>query len=70
MDAQLQAIVDDTKAKAMAHVKALLEEVLVGAIPAALDYAVKKSATPIDDMVVMALKPSMDQYLKALVAKL
>lgn len=46
-----------------------LELVEAAAIPA-LEEAVKKSATPIDDMVVAALKEPLKQALKDLIEKI
>ena len=52
------------------HAKALaLELVEVAAIPA-LEEAVKKSATPIDDVVLAALKEPLKAALKEAVEKL
>lgn len=70
MDPVLQAIVDDLKLKAIGHGKQLLSEVLIDALPQVLEVAAKKSATPIDDMVIAALKEPMKQALKDIIAKL
>lgn len=68
MDAQIQALIDEVKAKAIAHSKSFALE-CVELLPAALEIAAKQTATPIDDVVLAALKEPAKAALKGLIEK-
>ena len=65
-----QVILDDLKAVALKHAKALaLDMVVVVAFPA-LKQVVKESASPIDDMVLAALEEPLKKALLDLIDKI
>lgn len=69
MSQEVNAIVEKYKAEAIKLAKQMaLEMVEVAAIPA-LEDAAKKSATPVDDLIVAALKEPLKQTLKELISK-
>lgn len=70
MDAEIQAIVDDAKKKIVAKGVEVIEEILIDALPQILEAAAKKSATPIDDLLVAALKEPAKNALKDYLAKI
>ncbi len=69
MESEIQAIVNQIKDKFVTHGKLAAIE-CVELIPAALEIAAKKTSTPIDDVVVAALKEPMKAALKDLITKL
>jgi len=70
MDAEIQAIVDDAKKKIIVKGVEVLEEIVIDAIPHILEVAAKKSSTPIDDLLVAALKEPVKNALKDYLAKI
>lgn len=69
MDAELQALVDELKAKSLENLKSEAN-VIVELMPKALALAAKQSATPIDDVAVAALAPVLVSVLKDLIGKI
>lgn len=52
------------------HGKAMLSELVDQVAGPALEEAVKKSATPFDDVMLAALEPALKQALKDAIAKI
>ena len=69
MDAELQALINELKAKSLDNLKAEAG-VVVDLMPKALAIAAKQSATPIDDVAVAALAPVLVSVLKDLIGKI
>jgi hypothetical protein len=61
---------DKVKVVAVKHLKAMVAEIAAEAIMPALKAAAAKSATPIDDMVLVALEAPLKEELAKLLNKL
>jgi len=64
-----EVLVLKVKEIAVKHAKDLSKEIINEVLFAAIDEAVKKTATPIDDVIVAALKEPMKQALLDLIEK-
>lgn len=66
----MSELADKAKGIVLKHGKALAQELVVELAVPALEEAAKKSATPVDDMVVGALKEPLKQELLKQLEKL
>lgn len=62
-------LVSDLKEAGLAGAKAAGEVIIVKMVPHALDFAAEKIPGGLDDMIIAALKPHMEAYLKEQLAK-